>query len=82
MISYLEQLKEKASKHGVFLHKAFQAAKINQTTYARSMKSRTSLRWKTTLAVSAAIDVMVAERKKPTPVESRRKTSRLRLVKD
>lgn len=61
MISYLEQLKDKARAKGIFLHKAFKFARVDQTTYSRSMRSLTSLHYATAKKVSDAIDKVKAD---------------------
>ncbi len=65
MISYLEQLKEKARTRGVFLHHAFKVAKVNQTTYSRSMRQLNCLHYRTALKVAAAIEKIYQERLPP-----------------
>lgn len=92
MISYLEQLQTKAGRAGIFLYQAFAKAGINQTTYARTRKARTSLRLKTAVKVSTAIDLIVFERgrkkalhpsmlsKADLAVISKAKVPRLRVV--
>lgn len=47
---------------GVFLHEAFRVAKVDQTTYSRSRRGITSMRWVTAVKVSAALDKIHLDR--------------------
>lgn len=66
MISYLDQIKTKCEQRGIPVYQAFRMAKVNPSTYSRTIRNETSLRLKTAVEVSLAIDVLVKKRGKKT----------------
>lgn len=55
MRTYLDQLKAHARMHGMTLHKAFKLSKVDMSTYSRTIRSRTDIRFSTAKKVWEAV---------------------------